>query len=110
MKIKSPCAKLRGQQIVQWVDETPNSINLEVQAEQPGWLVLADIWYPGWKATIDGVETPVLRANYLFQGGPDAGWDHRVDFSYRPLWFYLGLSVTVLSGIGLGVIYAAAGS
>jgi hypothetical protein len=99
------CEKV-GTSDIKAVDETPNSIILEVEASQQGWLVVADIWYPGWTAKIDGVETTVLRANYLFRAVQMPAGIHRVEFTYRPLWFYLGLLVTSLSGIGLGVAYA----
>jgi hypothetical protein len=104
---QKPVCEAQGSAEVQWVDETPNTIYLQIQAGEPGWLVLADTWYPGWKATIDRVETPVLRANYLFRAVQVPAGTHQVVFSYRPLWFYLGLALTALSAVVLGVIYVS---
>ena len=30
-------------------------------------LVLNDVWHPWWRATIDGVETEIMRANVIFR-------------------------------------------
>src|SRR5262249_33209912 len=44
----------------------PNRIVVELDGAA-GILVLADVWYPGWTCRVDGTETPVRRANYLFR-------------------------------------------
>lgn len=41
---------------------------IEAHSQQGGLLVLADTYYPGWKATIHGVETPILRVNLMHRG------------------------------------------
>ena len=43
------------------VEDTPNRVAFEVETSAPGYLVLADTWYPGWRATVDGRTVPVLR-------------------------------------------------
>lgn len=40
-----------------------SSQTLDVDASGPGTLIIADTWYPGWVAEVDGVETPIWRAN-----------------------------------------------
>jgi hypothetical protein len=59
---------------------------LEVEAElpAPGVLVLLDAFDPGWRATVDAVEAPVLRANGLFRAVRLGEGRHRVLFAYRP--------------------------
>ena len=61
-----------------------NSVLIEVDTEQAGILVLHDIFYPGWQATIDDVPVPVLRANILFRGVEVAAGHHLVRFEYHP--------------------------
>lgn len=41
---------------------------VKIRANAPGLLVLSDTWYPRWKATVDGVEAPVLRVNSMMRG------------------------------------------
>ena len=31
-------------------------------------LVLGDVYYPGWKASVDGDEVPIERVDYLLRG------------------------------------------
>jgi len=82
------------------------TVVLDVSAQEDCLLLLQDTWYPGWRATVDGVETPILptdlgiRAVHLKQG------KHEVVMEYRPGSFKLGLGLSLL-GILLGVLYGA---
>ncbi len=40
---------------------------VEVDATGEGMLVLNDVWYPGWRGTVNGVEAPLYRANGAFR-------------------------------------------
>ena len=62
-----------------------NAVVLSVATDRPGLLVLHDLYYPGWEATVDGKATPVLRANLLFRGVEVPAGEHRVEFTFRPL-------------------------
>jgi hypothetical protein len=64
-----------------------NSVTLEVESAEHGVLVLHDIYYPGWEASVDGERRPVLRANLLFRGVEVPAGKHRVEFAFRPLSF-----------------------
>jgi hypothetical protein len=82
-------------------EATPNRVEISVRASSDGWLVLSDVWYPGWQATIDGIGVPLERANYLFQAVAVSAGDHLVQFSYRPGSFYLGAIISLLAALGL---------
>jgi len=43
---------------------------------------VADNWYPAWRASVDGVETPVLRANHTLRAVPVGPGRHRVEMWY----------------------------
>lgn len=62
-----------------------NSVTIDVEAEEPGVLVLHDVYYPGWEVTVDGERKPVLRANLLFRGVEIPAGQHRVEFTFRPM-------------------------
>lgn len=80
---------------------------VDYTADHDGMLVLADAWYPGWKAEVDGVPTPVVPAYYTFRGVAVPGGAHTVRFHYAPTSFYLGLGISVaalLLGGAAGVL------
>ena len=79
----------------------PEDVELRVRTEQPGLLVLADTWYPGWIATVDGVPAPILRANYLFRGVPVPAGEHVVTMRFQPASLRTGLLVTAVAAVGL---------
>jgi len=73
---------------------------LALEVQSPGWLVLADRWTDGWKASLDGRDVPVLCANHAFRAVRVAPGDRRLEFRYEPpSWrqgWILGLSSALL--------------
>jgi len=57
-------------------------ITLEVTASTSGFLILTDAYYPGWKASIDGENAPIYRANVLFRAVPIEAGEHTVILEY----------------------------
>jgi hypothetical protein len=68
-------------QIAEW---HPDRVEVDVDAVQPGVLVLHEAYYPGWVAEVDGEPARLLRANVLFRGVEVAEGKHRVVFRYQP--------------------------
>jgi hypothetical protein len=83
---------------------TANDVTVAVQSNSSGVLVLNDTFYPGWSATIDGIETPIHRANYLFRGVQITKGNHEIKFHYFPLSFSIGL---LLLALGTGAAFAS---
>jgi hypothetical protein len=77
---------------------TPNRVHLAVDARRDSILVLSEIHYPGWRAIVDGVEHPVLRADYILRAVRVPRGRHEVEFYFRPTSLPLGL---LLSAGGL---------
>jgi len=79
----------------------PNSVEIFVDAKSKALLFLADNYYGGWKASVDGRSVSILRADYAFRAIPVERGQHTVRFSYDPWSFKLGvyLSIVGLSGI-----------
>jgi hypothetical protein len=78
--------------------DTPNGITIRAALDAPGYLVLADTWYPGWQAAVDGEPTDLLRANYAFRAVYLEAGEHTVEMVYRPRSFAIG---AVASGAAL---------
>ncbi len=83
-----------GEEFARVLSYAPERVEIEVQAQRQGYLVLTDAWYPGWTATVDGVPAPIYRANVLFRAvAVDAGL-HRVTFDFRPASLRVGAIVS----------------
>ena len=72
----------------------PNEVVIKTHVLHHAYLVLNDIHFPGWRCFVDGEETPILRANFLFRAVALAPGEHRVRFVYRPSRLWAGISVT----------------
>lgn len=87
------------------VDYTPESIRLRAAVEQDALLVLADAFYPGWQATVDGQAVEVAMVDGMFRGVFLPAGEHEVAFHYRPSSFRAG-TVASLVGVALTVLIA----
>lgn len=86
----------------------PERIAVDVEASAAGLLILSELDYPGWRASLDGAEVPALRANVALRAVAVPAGAHRVEFVFQPASVSLGLGVsTVAWGIGLiGIVWA----
>ena len=80
---------------VKVVSYQPQQVDLQVSLSSPGLLVLADTYFPGWTATIDGELTKLLRADFGMRAMQIPAGNHAVRFSFAPLTFRVGLFVTL---------------
>jgi hypothetical protein len=84
--------------------DAPNAVTIRANLEAPGYLVLADTWYPGWKATVDGEQVELLRANHAFRAVKLDEGTHTVEMVYRPLaailgvWISIGMLAALIAG------------
>ena len=62
----------------------PNQLTYEVQSGKGGIIVFSEIYYPGWTATVDGVEKPVGRVNYVLRALRVEPGKHEVVLSFFP--------------------------
>ncbi|MBI4321241.1 MAG: YfhO family protein [Chloroflexi bacterium] len=73
----------------------PKEVEVHVETETGGYLVLSDTYYPGWTATVDGRSVPIHRANLALRAVAVPAGGHDVRFSYEPQSFQWGLGVTL---------------
>ena len=76
------------------VSESPNQIVIRTEAESSGWLVLADTWYPGWKAWVDGERLSVRRANGMFRVVELPAGEYLVQVQYMPLEILISFGIS----------------
>jgi len=85
---------------VEVLDYTPGYIRLRATATRPALMVVAESWYPGWRATLDDQPVKLLRANYLSQGVVMPQGTHTVELRYSPDAFNYGSIISSLSILG----------
>ena len=62
-----------------------------------GWLVLSEVWFPGWTCRVDGAEVPVYRANHAFRAVPVPAGAKQVEFTFSPRSYRVGWWVSLCS-------------
>ena len=78
----------------------PQTVEVTAHAQTSAFLILNDTYYPGWHATIDGVETKIYPANAMFRAVKFPSGTHTVIFQYRPGTLNTGLMIC-------GIVFAS---
>jgi hypothetical protein len=73
---------------------TDEQIELSTESDFSGYLVVADQYYPGWKASLDGQATPILKANYVQRAITLPAGKHKAVFTYEPESYRSGLLIS----------------
>lgn len=70
------------------------NVVIEADMDCDGFLVLSDIYYPGWKVFIDGRKEKIYKTNYILRSVYLKKGRHRVEFIYDPASFRMGYIIT----------------
>ena len=97
-----------GTGTAEFVTNDPEHVVIDVDAPARGFLVLADEYYPGWQASVNGTSVPILRANYTFRLVEVPAGHSRVEFRFRPPSVAVGAAVSLLSAALLFVLVTRA--
>jgi hypothetical protein len=90
--------------------DAPNTVAMSIDAPAAGYLVLADPYYPGWQALVDGHAAPLLRADWVFRAVAVGAGHHQIEFRFRPLSLIVGgiisglAWIAAISAIAAGVV------
>lgn len=98
-----------GEIVEEWakvVSYEPERVVIEATFASAGFVVLADMYYPGWVAEVDGERGKIYRANYLLRAVVLGEGKHRVEFKYVPGPYRVGrvISLVVLLGFVVGIV------
>lgn len=80
------------------------NIRISASTNQAGYLVLSEMFYPGWEATIDGKKAPILCGNYLFRVIPLKPGEHQVELRFVSWPFRIGMAISLLTVICSGIV------
>ncbi len=71
---------------VQLLEDRDELLRARVELDARGLLIVADTWYPGWQASVDGQPAQVLRVDHDFRGLVLEPGPHEVELRYAPSW------------------------
>jgi len=86
------------------VDLSNTKLEIQTNSSSPTFLVLSDIYYPGWQATVDGKPVHIFQTNYVFRGITVSPGLHRVKVEFKPLSWGLGAGISTASLFFLGYL------
>jgi hypothetical protein len=92
---------------VAFVRDQPDVVTLRVRTSARAYVVVADTYYPGWVATVDGAPAPIFPADGMFRAVAVAAGDHNVELRYQPTSFRLGTAFALCALLTLGMILGA---
>ncbi len=83
----------------------PNHLKYESNNTNDGFVVFSEMYYKdGWEATIDGVKTPIVRANYALRGLLVPKGKHKIAFKFEPQVIKKGSRIALASSILLALL------
>jgi hypothetical protein len=89
------------------VEYRPERVTIRAKTVEAGYLILADSWYPGWVASVDGARAEINRADYIFRAIKLNAGDHTIVFEFQSAAFVWGAwisSAGALIAVGLLVL------
>ncbi|HUQ66161.1 MAG TPA: YfhO family protein [Flavitalea sp.] len=82
------------------IENRNDVISYKSSSKANGIAVFSEVYYPyGWKATIDGKETPIARVNYVLRALSVPAGDHTIEFRFEPSSFLIGDRISLIVGI-----------
>jgi len=88
----------KAQDRVSMVSYQPERVKVRAHLGAPGYLVLTDAYYPGWKAFVDGRPAKIEQADYYFRAVYLEEGEHTIEFVYAaPLSFKVGVAISLAS-------------
>ncbi len=97
----------RPDESVEITEYKPEHLVMTVRASADGYVLLSDTWFPGWVARVDGVETPIQRADLVFRGVRVTPGEHRIEMDYQPQSLRNGAIVSAFALLLVGGLLAA---
>ena len=90
------------------IDYRPNRVVLREDGPA-GWLVLTDVWFPGWKCTVNGRPAEVRRGDFAFRAVNVPEGPCEVVFTFEPESYRLGREISLGTALLLAALAAGAG-
>ncbi|MCC6589423.1 MAG: YfhO family protein [Bryobacterales bacterium] len=93
---------------VEWLERQPSTFLLRATTTCRALLVVADTWFPGWEAMVDGRSAPVLEVYGAVRGVTLTAGQHEIRMRYRPWTVRAGAALTALGLVLAAGLWAGA--
>lgn len=88
--------------VIRLVNYDNDALTYESNAAAGQFAVFSEVYYDrGWKAYIDGKETPIVKTNYVLRGLSLPAGSHKIEFRFEPRSFILGSRITTISQLAV---------
>ena len=94
-------------QSVVWTEQTPDAVTLTIVSPHPGVILFPDNFDSGWRASVNGRASPVLKVYGAYLGIPVTSGQNTIRLVYRDNYFWLGLALSGLTLLGLSLYLGA---
>lgn len=81
------------------LEDSGDELTVAVEMKTPGLLVLADSWDAGWRASWNGADVEVLRADHALRAVALPAGQGQLVFRYQPVSFMLGVQLAAAAAI-----------
>jgi hypothetical protein len=79
-------------------------IRLKTATGASGLLMLSEVYYPAWKAYVDGERVPLYRADHLLRAIPVPAGEHAVELRYESWTLRFGMAISLFTGLVLAAL------
>lgn len=84
LKDETICQQPDGESTIELKTYLPNQLVYEVNAAKAGVIVFSEVYYPDWKATIDGQPADIARADYVLRAMYVPAGKHTIEMTFKP--------------------------
>jgi hypothetical protein len=103
--LKFKTQNIDANSIAQILGLSDTKVLVKTKSLSDSFLVLSDIYYPGWQASIDGKQTEIFQTNYVLRGVKVPEGTHTVKFEFKPMSFHLGAGISAAALCLVGYIF-----
>jgi len=93
---------------VKILKDTTNIVEISASSDHAGILILADSYDPNWTVSVDGSPVGLLRVDTALRGVCVPAGEHRIRFEYQPRAFYIGVMVSMIGWVLVGIMALSA--
>ena len=84
---------------------TSNQLMAQISTPREQFVLISEIFFPGWRITIDGKEATILRADGVFFGVFVGAGVHTLLVEFKPQYFDVGIASSLFAYVALLVMF-----